>query len=122
MCVFACLPVLFYWYFKDITEAMHVSVSKALSVVIIFTMGLEALRIKQGVIIFGMREYERKQVSAQAWGTISTCVVFYLAYPRAYSISPVFKKDTSGAHDSHNDVGSLLLCVCVCLCVCVTYT
>jgi len=65
-------------------------VSKGLSFIILVQIIVEAIRIRFGIIIFGQREYERNQVCAQAWGLISMCVVLMLAYPRAFSIDPVF--------------------------------
>jgi hypothetical protein len=93
VCVFTLIAPLFYWYFDDVADAMNISVPKLLSIIIIVQIIAEAVRIHFGFIIFGMREYERKQVCAQAWGTVSTCIVFLLAYPRAYSISPAFYPD-----------------------------
>ncbi|ETO25082.1 hypothetical protein RFI_12062 [Reticulomyxa filosa] len=98
--VFALIPWIFFWYFHSICESIGINVSKALSIVILVQIVLEAVRIKYGVIIFGQREYERKQVCAQAWGTISTCIVLMLAYPRAFSIKPMFTSST--LHSKNN--------------------
>jgi hypothetical protein len=54
------------------------------SIMVLGVMIAEAFRLWKGLITFGLREYERNQVSALAWGAVSTLLVV-LAAPQAGS-------------------------------------
>lgn len=77
--IISIVPWLYYWYFDGLSDAWGISAAKLLSIVIIVQMVGEALRIWKGFVCFGLRTYEAKQISAQAWGTCGMCLVFLMA-------------------------------------------
>eukprot|EP00484_Ammonia_sp_Unknown_P027424 CAMPEP_0197030610 /NCGR_PEP_ID=MMETSP1384-20130603/9815_1 /TAXON_ID=29189 /ORGANISM="Ammonia sp." /LENGTH=303 /DNA_ID=CAMNT_0042459995 /DNA_START=60 /DNA_END=968 /DNA_ORIENTATION=- len=93
---FAIAPIIYFWCFPYIADGIGITVPKILSFLILLSMVLEYIRIKRRFIIFGMREYERDHICAQSWGTISTLIVFLLAFPRTYSIAPAIEVDANG--------------------------
>ena len=93
------LPIIYYWYGHRIGEFFtHLSgiettretvVLIALSLLVIVELG----RLFLGIAIFGQRTYEKKQISALAWGGISICLCFLFAplggYKEAYIGLPI---------------------------------
>merc|ERR1719474_2505055 len=62
--VFGTAPVLFF-YLHSLALSWHTTPIKIVSVCTILIILIEAIRLKFGIIIFGMREYERDVISAQ---------------------------------------------------------
>lgn len=91
--MFTLLPIFYLWTAKPISDALDISTSKILSFIIVLQIILEYIRIQKRFIIYGQREYERDHICAQAWGTIASCIVFLIAFPRTYSIAPVIVYD-----------------------------
>ena len=93
------LPFIYYWYGNQIaelvTEIIEIETSRegvvliALSLLVI----IEAIRLFFGIAILGQRTYEKRQISALAWGGISVCICFLFAplggYKDAYIGLPI---------------------------------
>ena len=65
--IFTIAPILYLWTAQEIADGINVSVPKILSFLILLAIIIEFIRIKKRWIIFGMREYERDHICAQAW-------------------------------------------------------
>lgn len=78
-------PVLFYWYGDSLANIISNLFSTEISrenIVLFFLISIilaELFRLFLGVTIFGQRTYEKKQVSALAWGGFSICLCFLFA-------------------------------------------
>lgn len=87
------IPVLYFEFGEATADAVSLSLSQFVSVVILVAIVGEALRLKFGVTIIGQRAYEAKQVSALAWGAVAVGMVLLLvpekeyAYPLILSLS-----------------------------------
>ena len=78
-----------------VTEIIEIETSRegvvliALSLLVI----IEAIRLFFGIAILGQRTYEKRQISALAWGGISVCICFLFAplggYKDAYIGLPI---------------------------------
>tara|TARA_B000000532_G_scaffold110369_1_gene88599 strand:- start:6841 stop:7476 length:636 start_codon:yes stop_codon:yes gene_type:complete len=93
------LPFIYYWHGNQIaelvTEIIEIETSRegvvliALSLLVI----IEAIRLFFGIAILGQRTYEKRQISALAWGGISVCICFLFAplggYKDAYIGLPI---------------------------------
>lgn len=79
------IPVLYFEFGEATADAVSLSLSQLVSVVILVAIMGEGLRLKFGVTIIGQRAYEAKQVSALAWGAIAVGMVLLLAPEKAYA-------------------------------------
>ena len=79
------IPVLYFEFGEATADAVNLSLSQFVSVVILVAIVGEALRLKFGVTIIGQRAYEAKQVSALAWGAIAVGMVLLLVPEKAYA-------------------------------------
>ena len=93
------LPFIYYWHGNQIaelvTEIIEIETSRegvvliALSLLVI----IEVIRLFFGIAILGQRTYEKRQISALAWGGISVCICFLFAplggYKEAYIGLPI---------------------------------
>ena len=93
------LPFIYYWYGNQIAEQVtkitEIETSRegvvliALSLLVI----IEVIRLFLGIAILGQRTYEKRQISALAWGGISVCLCFLFAplggYKEAYIGLPI---------------------------------
>ena len=100
------LPFIYYWHGNQIaelvTEIIEIETSRegvvliALSLLVI----IEAIRLFFGIAILGQRTYEKRQISALAWGgnTVCLCLLFaplggykeaYIGLPIIFTISIV---------------------------------
>ena len=91
---FTFIPIIYFLWIDDISNGLNIHASKILSFIIIISIFCEYIRKRKGWIVFGMREYERNHICANAWGAISSALVLLLAYPRKYSIGPINKFKT----------------------------
>ena len=84
-----CAPLfLVYYLFPE--DMWGLDVSNKGFIIIIFTllMIFEAIRLGTGRVFFGLREYERKQLSAYAWASIAITIAF-LFFPPVFVICAV---------------------------------
>lgn len=95
----AILPIIYYWYghqiAEQVTKISEIETSRegvvliALSLLVV----IELIRLFFGIAIPGQRTYEKKQISALAWGGISVCLCFLFAplggYKEAYIGLPI---------------------------------
>ena len=81
----SAVPVVYFELGDDIADALNTSVQQAVSIIILTTLAVEALRLKLGLTIFGQRDYEAHQVSALAWGAFAVGLVFLLVPHKAYA-------------------------------------
>jgi hypothetical protein len=79
------IPVLYFEFGEATADAISLSLSQFVSVVILVAIVGEALRLKLGVTIIGQRAYEAKQVFALAWGVIAVGMVLFLVPEKAYA-------------------------------------
>ena len=79
------IPLLYFEFGEATADAVNLSLSQFVSVVILVAIVGEALRLKFGVTIIGQRAYEAKQVSALAWGAIAVGMVLLLVPEKAYA-------------------------------------
>ena len=93
------LPFIYYWYgnqiAEQVTKIIEIETSRegvvliALSLLVI----IEVIRLFFGIAILGQRTYEKRQISALAWGGISVCLCFLFAplggYKEAYIGLPI---------------------------------
>tara|TARA_Y100001980_G_C14556724_1_gene349677 strand:+ start:19270 stop:19905 length:636 start_codon:yes stop_codon:yes gene_type:complete len=79
------IPFLYYWYGNIIAEnfsnlfGLVNSRNDLIIFILLIIIFLESLRLAFGIVIFGQREYEKKQISALAWGGLSLCICLLFA-------------------------------------------
>lgn len=93
------IPFLYYWMGNEIAVMISkiigfINSREDLIILILFLIiCLELIRLFFGIAIFGQREYEKKQISALAWGGISLCLCFLFAplggYKESYIGMPI---------------------------------
>jgi len=88
--IFGVAPVLFY-ILEDLAEVWNTTCVKIISVLTMVVIVLEALRLKRGIVVFAMREYERNVISANFWGTFGVCLIMLAAPYRPGVDSATFK-------------------------------
>jgi hypothetical protein len=81
----SALPWIYFEWGREIADAAGTSNAQLVSMVIMFAILVEGLRLKLGFTIFGQREYEAHQVSALAWGAFGVGMVFLLVPTEAYA-------------------------------------
>ena len=83
-------PVIYFWYGMQISEVlenlleMSITREKILMFVLILFFVVEVTRLSFGITIFGQRTYEKKQISALAWGGFSLCLCLLIAPKGGY--------------------------------------
>ena len=92
-------PFVYYWYGNQISEHLttvferEISRESVVTFLLIFIVIVELGRLFLGITIFGQRDYEKKQISALAWGGVSICICFLFAplggYKEAYIGLPI---------------------------------
>ena len=92
-------PFVYYWYGNQISEHLttvferEISRESVVTFLLIFIVIAELGRLFLGITIFGQRDYEKKQISALAWGGVSICICFLFAplggYKEAYIGLPI---------------------------------
>lgn len=82
-----CAPVILIYYLLPERFFLH---SREVWLILGFLalMAIEAVRLYTGKVFFGMREYERKQLSAYAWAGIAVVIAF-LFFPMPFVICAV---------------------------------
>ena len=81
----SALPWIYFEWGRELADAAGTSNAQLVSMVIMFAILVEGLRLKLGFTIFGQREYEAHQVSALAWGAFGVGMVFLLVPTEAYA-------------------------------------
>jgi hypothetical protein len=76
---FMALPIIYYLVGQMISGENFIWPKRIVSAFCLVYMLLEIARLTVGFTCFGMRTYEAKQVSGNAWGVFSLCMVFLLA-------------------------------------------
>ena len=72
----ALIPWIYYVHGEAIGEMLSIEPIQFVSAVGISLLVFEMARIRFGILIFGQREYEKNQISALAWGSLSISVTF----------------------------------------------
>ena len=67
----ALIPWIYYVHGEAIGEMLSIEPIQFVSAVGISLLVFEMVRIRFGILIFGQREYEKNQISALAWGSLS---------------------------------------------------
>ena len=73
------VPLLYYVYGVEISKAVSLEPKQFVSLVCILIMVIEAIRLRTGIVIIGQREYESRQISALAWGTLSVSLALLIS-------------------------------------------
>jgi len=84
-----CTPVFLVYYFVD--PHLWIGLRKEVAVLIvlgIFLLG-EAVRLWKGVLLPGMRTYEKQRVSAVTWGVLGLSIAFLLPFATSFVIASV---------------------------------
>jgi len=63
----------------EISKAIFLEPKQFVSLVCILIMVIEAIRLRTGIVIVGQREYESRQISALAWGTLSVSLALLVS-------------------------------------------
>lgn len=80
-----CIPWLYFSYAQSLADKIHLTPHALIYICLALVTLLEIFRLSAGWVMFGQRPYERKQVSAFAWGIYGMAVVL-LGLPPAYAI------------------------------------
>ncbi|QTS84119.1 hypothetical protein [Coxiella endosymbiont of Amblyomma nuttalli] len=81
------LVSLFYFtYAKVIARFTNLSTKYLLLIIIILVIMFEIVRLKSGLVLYGQREREAKNISSFSWTVVSLCVVLLLAPGKQYAI------------------------------------
>lgn len=75
----ALLPILYYKWGEVAAGFFHLSPIQLVLVILLINVVLESGRLYFGLILWGHRERERKQISSLAWGILSIGLVLILA-------------------------------------------
>lgn len=73
------IPLVWYWGLDDFEATSGWTRDELAASLVVLIAVLEALRLWSGVLVFGQRAYEARQVSALAWGAGAIAVVLWLA-------------------------------------------
>ena len=73
------IPYLYYVHGGQISSWFNLEPNEFVSVVCIFILIIEAIRLRTGIVIVGQRAYESKQISALAWGSIAVALALLIA-------------------------------------------
>jgi hypothetical protein len=75
------IPLIYYGVKDSISMLLHLSPSIWLTGILFLLLGLEAIRIKKRLLLYGQRTYERGTLSAMAWTGIGLILVLLLVPP-----------------------------------------
>lgn len=78
-------PIVYYYFGETIASFLRVPLFHLMLLIGLFACIIEAIRLKRGKIFFGQRPYEKHQLSATFWSTISIIIVLVLA-PKHYAL------------------------------------
>jgi len=82
---FLGLPLFYFIFFPALARYVGCSPQDILYVLMVLIIVLELLRIKMHWQLFAMREYEKKQVSAAAWGLLAIFFAVILSPSPGYA-------------------------------------
>ena len=77
----AAVPWVYYVHGEEIADLFSASPLQFVAFFGLIAVVVESLRIRFGIVIVGQREYERQQISALAWGTISISLAIVALAP-----------------------------------------
>ena len=80
------IPLIYYPYGHAIAAFFHLTVVSFLLILLVVALFAEFLRISFGVVLFGQRGYESKQISAFAWGMFSIVIVLLISPGLKFSV------------------------------------
>ncbi len=76
--IFIAIPIVYYHYAKGLLAWVHLQPEHFIYLVLIVNTVFEMVRIRYGWVFFGYRKYERRQISALAWGI--WCIALLLLF------------------------------------------
>ncbi len=79
------IPWLYFSYAQNLADTLHLTPHALIYICLALVALLEIFRLSAGWAVFGQRPYERKQVSAFAWGIFGMSLVL-LGLPAIYAI------------------------------------
>lgn len=82
------VPVVYFAWGQILASWFGITRAALMILVIIVIAVLEGIRLSRGMLVFGQRDYEKRQVSAFAWGGISIGLVCLFA-PGADTAIPI---------------------------------
>merc|ERR1719499_1617637 len=75
----ALIPILLYAFSQDIAEFLHTTTDLLYFTIFVGQVCIESLRLYYGLICFGLRRFERSQLSSQFWGCLGILAVMAFA-------------------------------------------
>lgn len=72
-------PFAYYGFGENLPNILPINREQLVSFIVLLTVGLELVRLKFGLVLIGQRDYEKKQISAAAWGMIGCGLVLLIA-------------------------------------------
>ena len=81
------IPVVYYYFLTP--NFSTTIVDSILLIFLLIVIVFETLRLRAGLVLFGQRVYEKKQVSAFAWTMSSMVVVLFLSPSAAFTMAIV---------------------------------
>jgi hypothetical protein len=73
------IPIIYYWYSNTIFPLLKLTIDQWVSLIAIFAVIFEIIRIHEGWLFIGQRSYEKKQISSVTWTTFSIAIVLLTA-------------------------------------------
>lgn len=73
------IPLLYYIHGESISSKLNMTQQELVSLICVFILMVEGIRLKMGIVIIGQREYESNQISALAWGTLSVSIALLVS-------------------------------------------
>lgn len=86
----APIIVAYFLWGHAVAGCFGITRSAMITLVVIVICVLEGIRLSRGMVMFGQRDYEKRQVSAFAWGGLSMGLVCLFAPSPATAIPIVF--------------------------------
>lgn len=80
------IPLLYYSYKTALSAALHLDINIVLWTLLAVVILLEGIRLKLGWVVFGQREYEARQISAFAWGSVGIILVLLFSPGLEFSL------------------------------------
>jgi hypothetical protein len=75
----AAIPYLYYVHGGSISSYFSLQAREFVSAICILILIIEAVRLRAGIVIVGQRDYESRQISALAWGTLAVALALLIA-------------------------------------------
>jgi hypothetical protein len=75
----ASIPYLYYVHGESISSYFSMQAREFVSAICILILVIEAVRLRTGIVIVGQREYESRQISALAWGSLAVALALLIA-------------------------------------------